>query len=121
MFKIDFMVEDKHLASVLREVAGKALDLHCVPVTNAVVDKANGHVRPQHDGVNVPTKLYNALRDSGVKSFSPNMAKAMLETLGYSRKTYGSLQHFGINHKLWKRGAKNKEGRGYMYDLVLPK
>lgn len=119
MFKIDFLVDDKHLASVLRDLSGKARDLHVVPVVNVEV-KPNGQIDAKHLGT-APQMFAAELRSRKQDTFTSAEAKVLLKELGFSPKSVSSLMYHGKEQHLFTKIGKNKSGRGYTYRLVQPK
>jgi hypothetical protein len=110
LFKIDFMVEDKHLASVLRGVAGQVRDLSVVPVINAA-PAPKGGVQQKHESsldaivANLKTMDYDVIN-------ADTMRKATVAA-GYAPTSYS---HF--TQTLVKQGRLRKSKGGSTHNMT---
>ena len=113
MFKIAFLVEDKHLAAVLTSLTGKARELEVLPVQNAM-PAPNGKVVPR---MNNSYELFaESVRKSGKKEFNARTIKDLLKSDGRSSSSYSHLINRGVADKLFKRHEKD----GHLTYIVLP-
>lgn len=117
MFKIDFLVDDKHLASVLVGLSGKARDLHVVPVTNAE-PAPNGQVKAKHDGLAFE-QFVAEIRKRKLASFVASDVKAIAKHLGYAETSYFHLIGGALEAKLIHK--QSKAGNGFRYALTPEK
>ena len=108
MFKVDFFVEDKYLAEVLRAVTGRTRNLTCVPVINAV-PHANGAIK-QETGHTLGLFLKELKKQEVVNA---KTAKDASQKAGLSPASYSHLLTSAINQGLIKRRGK---GKGTKYE-----
>ena len=120
MFKVEFIVHDKHLADVLRPLAGKAMDLQVVPVVNAVA-KPDGpgrqpKVAPIIEG-NFVELMVAELRKRHPEKFHGTEARAVVEALGRSGHSYGYYLIEAVNQGFLRRIARDGTRTIFGYPL----
>lgn len=116
MFRIAFMIEDKHVANMLHTVAGVAIDLQVVPVVN-VGRVANGKATPATNGD--PIELFIAMmKKRKLTSVNAKSAKDLMQEIGLARTSYYYvIKRAMAAHLLKKTGSLQKTE----YHLIPPK
>lgn len=114
MFKVNFLVDDRYLAEVLRGVAGKARNLEVVPVVNAL-EGANGHVK--QDAEHTLGLFLKELKKQGgdAKSVNALHARAATSACGLSPTSYSYFLQNAIKKGLLKKGPKPGTGNRQTY------
>jgi len=118
MFRLSFFVEDKHLAEVLTNVAGRARDLQVLPVINAQ-PAANGKVKAQA-GSKLELVEKALRKTSRGASVGISMMRIALKSAGLSP---ASAQHFLkelVKAGQLKKGERIGNTRSFAYDWVKP-
>jgi len=87
MFKISFIVEDKHLAKVLHSVTGVALNLETRPVGNATM--VQGKVTQQAESGNPYDVVANKLLSMQGAHLNGSQIKDLVMQSGGSDGSYG--------------------------------
>ncbi len=108
LFKIDFFVDDKYLAEVLRVLAGRTRNLSVVPVANAVPLR-NGAIK-QEAGHTLGLFL-KQLKEQEV--INAKTAKDASQKAGLSPASYSHLLASAVKQGLIKRRGK---GKGTKYE-----
>lgn len=110
MFKIDFIVEDKHLAKVLYALAGfHVLNLSSVPVLNAKVD--GGKVKQDGPAGSVKELVFSEFSKEFEKGtiIKPADLKTVVEKCGASSSSTSyftsALMEQGLLKRMSKRGT----------------
>jgi len=112
MFKVECFCEDKKLADVLRALAGIAYDVKPIPVTNA--RHLNGTIVPRVEGKGIDV-VYDAMKQSGQKTFTAKQFKQILSTLGRAPSGYS---HYARELIKAHRLKAKKVGNNYHWTLV---
>lgn len=102
MFKIDFFVDDKYLAEVLRTLSGRTRNLSVVPVSNAI-PHANGEIKSKA-GRTVDLFVAELKKHEAV---TPKIAKECAQKIGLSPVSYLHLLEGAM-----KQGAIKRHGKG---------
>lgn len=86
MFRIAFMVEDKNLSKVLRDVAGSVKDLDVRPVVNTLPSPGKGGKTKAASGGDVQSmlmqKLHDTMKAQGAETFKIKEVEKGLQELG---------------------------------------
>lgn len=117
MFRISFFVDDKHLADVLRGIAGKARGApEVVPVVNAVQDKANGKLR--QDSEHTLGLFLKELKKIAPEKPTSADARTALSACGLSPTSNNYFLKAAIKAGLMKKGKPPGTGRPQTWDWV---
>jgi len=100
MFKVDFFVDDKHLARLMHGLNGVARDLHVVPVVNAE-PTVNGGVRPRTHG-------------SSIELFMDEVRKRNLTEIRAGKEGKEILNAIGLSPSNFDRVIKQAMKAGYV-------
>jgi hypothetical protein len=106
MFRITFLVDDRYLAGVLRDLAGRVHNMETVPVEN--VEKKNGVVKA--GGFSKIAELFiHHLRKSNTQTVNAEAARAFLQKHGCSPKSSSYILKQAVKLKgLRRKGAGMK-------------
>jgi hypothetical protein len=115
MFRISFLVDDKHLAPVLTSLTGKARDLSVVPVGN-VEAVPNG--RGKHRTENSYELFMNEVRKRGVKQMTPKDVKELLDSMGRSSSSYSHLLNRAMADRAIKKSKAPGAHNAFIYTVV---
>lgn len=115
MFKIDFFVDDKNLASVLRDLGGRAMNMNVVPVANA--KKENGKAVPD-DPNDIPGLLHRFALESDHAYFNAGDIRSFCTSRGLSPTSYSNVIHKAVKAGLFKKAGT---GTGTRYIPVKRK
>lgn len=85
MFHISFLVDDKYVTKVLRDVVGIAHDLKAVPVVNAEMTKNGIAAKTSGAGDEL---LFSELIKRRITEFTGSQAKEMVRELGKATASY---------------------------------
>lgn len=106
MFKITFLVDDRNLAGVLRDLSGRVRNMEPpVPVANAEPDK-NGAIKAKANG-NLVDLFIKGLMKSKLEQIPPAQAKNFLKAHGRSPLSSSYLLAGAV-----KAGVLKKRGKG---------
>ena len=116
MFRIEFFVEDKRLASALLALVGIAHGQPSIlPVINAK-KKGNG-LAPAVEG-NTLERFVAALQPLKGSTIKASDVRAMMPSLGLSDKSYSYLLKKVVDNKLIKKTGKG-QGTATRYTVLL--
>lgn len=102
MFRVTFMVDDKHLAGVLHAVAvHKVMNLENTPITNTVKTK-NGKVEAASGGSSADL-LLSHLTQNHLTEITSKDVHAFMEANGMTAKTSFNAIYSLIQRKVLKR------------------
>lgn len=112
MFKIEFFVDDKYLAEVLRGVSGKARQLQVIPVVNVVQEtdkkgKPNGKLK--QDAEHTLGLFCKELKKAAPEAATSADARKALEKIGLSPTSNNHFLNQAVKAGLMKK--HKKEGK----------
>jgi hypothetical protein len=108
MFKFGFYTEDKHVAEVLRSIAGRAINMECVPVVNAAME--DGTVKPATNGRLLA--LFAAhLHTKKVATLTHEFLKNFVVSVGRAESAYTGLRAHAQDEGLLKKQGSGKNTR----------
>lgn len=116
MFRITYLVDDKHLAPALRQLTGIARELHVEPVVNAV--RKGNEVHAKTDGAGYQS-LLDYMTKTNMTEISGSQAKAAMTQLGLEPTSYSYHIQEALRRKLLKKAGKAPSGNGLRYARVM--
>lgn len=114
MFKIECVCEDKNLPTILHALAGKALDVKAVPMTNAVA--SNGALTARTSG-GVQDLFAQWLHDKKLTVVSARDIKQFQSDLGRNPSGYNYVVQLALRSGLLKTTA-GTGGTMTTYDVI---
>lgn len=117
MFRISYLVDDKHLATALRSLTGIARDLQVVPVVNAEPTKQR-RVQALTDGHGYEI-LVDAMRKKGMTEITGPQAKSMMSEIGLTRSSYSHHLNEAVRNRLMKKSKSTGASNAKTYQLAL--
>jgi len=111
VFKVEFFVDDKNLASSLRALVGKSLGHPKVePVVNAVVEKKGGqtNVKAKNTGSIVET-MRDWLSGLDADVVYPSDVKKFCKNRGLADSSYSSYLRIAVENKFLKYQGSGKD------------
>ena len=120
MFKIECYCDDKHVATILRSLAGIAMQVQAVPVLNAMADKANGKIKAQYTGDELGKMLVARLHKKGMRTFHASDVKEFFREVGHPLSSYSHFLNRMRDQGMLK-STKSKEKMGFDWHIVEPK
>ena len=117
MFKIEFFVDDKYLAEVLRGVAGKARQLQVIPVVNVAEEKTRGRPNGQlkQDAEHTLGLFLKELKKVAPEQIVAAQARQAAENCGMAPTSYSYFLQKAAKAKLIKKGKKEGNNMIYMW------
>ena len=114
MFRIEFFVDDKNLAHVLRGIAGAGKNLSVQPVVESQVKQAKTGV-VSAKGNSLTERMVSEMKKRNLTEFTAVHAKEVAKVIGLSRNSY---QH--MLKVAFRTGVIKKHGKagGMTYTLV---
>jgi predicted PilT family ATPase len=116
MFRISYLVDDKHLATALRSCTGIAHDLQVVPVVNATRTR-NGDVKAKTDG-RMSDMIVEYMREKDIAEITGPQVKAFVTEIGGAPQSYNHHINEAVKRKLLKKMGKGR-GNSVRYARVL--
>jgi DNA-binding transcriptional ArsR family regulator len=115
MFRISFIVEDKNLATIMHQLAGRAINLEVVPVAGSN-PALNGTAHIPRG--NIHELFLAALKARKMKTFVAKDARAICQEIGVSPTAYSHHLRVMIKEGLVNaKIQKGVHGGGHLYTV----
>lgn len=116
MFMIKLLCEDRHVADILRAIAGRSRGApEVVPVIEAPAATQYNGAKGANAGETIQLFIA-ALAKRGPGPHDPAAIKDVIQKLGWAPTSYSHYLNGALKAKLLKRGAKS--GNGFTYTVV---
>lgn len=125
MFRIEFLVDDKNLATVMHALAGLARDLNVLPV--AGTNPLNGTKPKQPNQPRHPKSgrahelLIDYMHNHNLTEITGGQAREIIGKLGLAQTSYSHYINNAVARGLIKKGPKVLGGPGNLWRLVPSK